>query len=56
MLDRSFVERLTNVIGKEHVHSDRVSLLSYSYDATPDYQSLPELVVEPGSTEEISEG
>ncbi|WP_221565378.1 glycolate oxidase subunit GlcD [Alkalihalobacillus sp. TS-13] len=54
MLEPSFVERLIEIIGKEYVHSDRVSLLSYSYDATPDYQSLPELIVEPGSTEEIS--
>jgi glycolate oxidase len=43
-----------HAIGANHVYDDPETLIAHSYDATPMYQSMPELVVYPGTTEEIS--
>lgn len=46
--------RLQAAVGKERYLDDEQSLVSYSYDATPMYQAMPEAVVFPVSTEEVS--
>lgn len=53
-LEADILEQFRQIVGPEHVDSDPVTLLSYSYDATPGYQSLPQAVLRPGSTEEVS--
>ncbi|MFX3618134.1 MAG: glycolate oxidase subunit GlcD [Sporolactobacillus sp.] len=47
-------ERLIEIIGAENVDDSTSGRLVYSYDATPNYQSLPDLVVAPRNTEEVA--
>jgi glycolate oxidase len=53
MLNKSVLERLTEIAGRDNVLSDEESLKCYSYDATR-YASSPDAVVKPRDTEEIS--
>lgn len=46
--------RLKAVLGSGRYLDDEQTRVSYSYDATPMYQALPEAVVFPASTEEVS--
>ncbi|WP_307394701.1 glycolate oxidase subunit GlcD [Bacillus horti] len=54
-LDTQILEKIYAIVGHAYVEDDPVSLLSYSYDATPGYQSMPQAVVRPKSTEEIAQ-
>ncbi len=53
MLDRNVITTLQQISGKDHVLTDKADLICYSYDATQ-RQFLPDVVVHPGSTEEVS--
>ncbi len=53
MLDNGIIKKLRQICGKEHVLTDRADLICYSYDATQ-RQFLPDVVVHPGSAEEVS--
>jgi glycolate oxidase len=54
MLNKSFIESLVSICGKENVLTGRVDLVAYSYDATADVpRTWPEVVVLPGSTEQV---
>lgn len=44
-----------SIVGKENVKDSQAQLLAYSYDATANFQAKPDLVVSPGSAEEIAE-
>ncbi|WP_438447719.1 FAD-binding oxidoreductase [Gorillibacterium sp. sgz5001074] len=46
--------RFKSILGDKRFLDDEQSLVSYSYDATPMYQALPEAVAFPVSTEEVS--
>ncbi|GGE49552.1 glycolate oxidase subunit GlcD [Pullulanibacillus camelliae] len=46
-------ERLIAALGSDYVHDSHEMRLVYSYDATPGMQAMPDLVVMPGSTEEV---
>ena len=48
------VAKLTALLGNEVVRSDAVSLQAYSRDATPMFAGLPEVIVAPRNTEEVS--
>jgi glycolate oxidase len=48
------VAKLTALLGSEVVRSDAVSLQAYSRDATPMFAGLPEVVVAPRNTAEVS--
>ncbi|RYF79756.1 MAG: FAD-binding oxidoreductase, partial [Chitinophagaceae bacterium] len=48
------INSFTEISGKENVLFDPESLDRYSHDETEDLRYLPEIVVKPGSTEEIS--
>lgn len=54
MLEAAVKEALIRMVGAEYVKDDMQTLVSYSYDATPMLQSLPDAVVFPNSTEEVS--
>ncbi|MCI3918709.1 FAD-binding protein [Paenibacillus sp. TRM 82003] len=54
MLSQEVRERLLAIAGAERFRDDKETLVSYSYDATPMLQSLPDGVVFPTSTEEVS--
>jgi glycolate oxidase len=53
MLEPRIVKTLREIVGAEHVSTDKVDLICYSYDATQQ-QHLPDVVVYPGSAAEIS--
>lgn len=55
MLKPHIREQLAAVVGEKWLKDDAESLVSYSYDATPLYQSMPDGVVFPGSTQEVSD-
>ncbi len=56
MLDKNVVSTLIDIVGKENILTDKGDLVTYSYDGTPDQpQVMPEVVVLPGSKEEIVE-
>ena len=48
------VSALEKIVGDKHVHVDAESLLSNSHDETEDLSYLPQAVVFPANTEEIS--
>lgn len=50
------LEELRKAVGAEHVKSDAETLERYKTDEEPDahYHHLPEVVVAPGSTEEVA--
>lgn len=54
MLNTEFIVKLEQVVGKEYVSTNQADLICYSYDATQK-QFLPDAVVHPGNTEEISQ-
>jgi glycolate oxidase len=48
------VSQLTSLLGSDVVRSDAVSLQAYSRDATPMFEGLPEVIVAPRNTQEVS--
>ena len=48
------VAQLIALVGIDVVRSDAVSLQAYSRDATPMFEGLPEVIVAPRNTEEVS--
>ncbi|MBS2968119.1 glycolate oxidase subunit GlcD [Metabacillus sp. KIGAM252] len=55
MLNLEFKEKLIAAVGKSNVEDSNASRLVYSYDATPNFQALPDAVVSPRSAEEVSQ-
>ena len=49
-----FIEEFKNIVGREHVLYDAESLDKYAHDETEDLYFLPELVIGPRTSEEIS--
>jgi len=43
------------IVGKEHVMIDEENRTEYGHDKTEDYQFMPDIVIKPGSTQEVSE-
>jgi glycolate oxidase len=54
MNSNTFIKELSALVGSEHTLTDRESLACYKYDSTPEMEGMPDAVVLPGSTEEIS--
>ncbi|MEQ2525958.1 glycolate oxidase subunit GlcD [Bacillaceae bacterium CLA-AA-H227] len=55
MITEEIKKRMIAIIGPENFDDSKVGRLCYSYDATPDLQALPDAVVSPRNTEEVSE-
>jgi glycolate oxidase len=54
MLDKVVVEKLKEIVGKKKVLTQKVDVMTYSYDATADMpRHVPDIVVMPSSTEEV---
>lgn len=53
MLEQNQITKLQQIVGKEQVSTAKADLICYSYDATQK-RFLPDVVVHPGSVEEIS--
>lgn len=54
MVPEIVIDKLKNIVGSENVETNEASLLAYSYDSTAQFQALPDAVVAPRSTEEVS--
>ena len=55
MIDAKKIEKLRKIIGKENVLDSVEQLTAYSYDGTQMWSHLPDVVVFPTKTEEVSE-
>lgn len=55
MITEEIKKKMIAIIGPENFDDSKVGRLCYSYDATPDLQALPDAVVSPRNTEEVSE-
>ena len=53
MLSEQIINELKSIVGKDNVFTSKADRICYSYDATQQ-SFLPDVVVHPGSTEEIS--
>lgn len=53
MIDQTFKQKLIDIVGERHVLDSHESKLVFSYDATPGFQSMPDVIVLPGSTEDV---
>ncbi|MFJ7724839.1 glycolate oxidase subunit GlcD [Neobacillus sp. NPDC097160] len=55
MLSNIVKEKLISIVTKENFADSKTERLVYSYDATPNFQSMPDAVVAPSNTAEVSE-
>jgi glycolate oxidase len=55
MISNNVKEKLVAIVTKENFDDSKIERLSYSYDSTPNLQSLPDAVISPRNTKEISE-
>lgn len=54
MVDVQIKEELIAVVGAENYDDSKAGRLAYSYDATPNFQSMPDAVISPRNTQEVS--
>ncbi|NSL50571.1 glycolate oxidase subunit GlcD [Calidifontibacillus erzurumensis] len=54
MITNDIKQKFIDIVGKENYQDSNEIKLVYSYDATPNFQSLPDAVISPRSTEEVS--
>jgi glycolate oxidase len=55
MIDAKIIDRLRRITGKENVLATVEEMVAYSYDATSTWQHLPDVVVFPTTSKQISE-
>ncbi|TMV51337.1 FAD-binding protein [Paenibacillus mesophilus] len=55
MLEQSIRAKLIDIVGASWFKDDMEALVSYSYDATPMQQALPDGVIFPSTTQHVSE-
>ncbi|MGJ7912573.1 glycolate oxidase subunit GlcD [Neobacillus sp. LXY-1] len=55
MLSNIVKNRLLSIVSQENFQDSQVDRLVYSYDSTPDMQSMPDAIISPRNTREISE-
>ncbi|MDQ1000636.1 glycolate oxidase [Neobacillus niacini] len=55
MLSNEVKEKLISIVTEKNFDDSKIERLVYSYDATPNFQSMPEAVISPQNTEEVSE-
>ncbi|MCA1034430.1 glycolate oxidase subunit GlcD [Bacillus infantis] len=55
MIPKAAKEKLTAIAGIDQYDDSNAVRLVYSYDATPNFQSLPDAVISPRNTGEVSE-
>ncbi|HEV8513278.1 MAG TPA: FAD-linked oxidase C-terminal domain-containing protein [Cyclobacteriaceae bacterium] len=54
-INERLIEAFRKIVGGENVFVDEEHRTEYGHDKTEDYQFMPDLVVKPGSTQEVSE-
>ncbi|MGM7722666.1 glycolate oxidase subunit GlcD [Metabacillus sp. Hm71] len=55
MITSDIKSKLIEIVGAENFDDSKAGRLVYSYDATPQFQSMPDGVISPRTTKEISE-
>jgi glycolate oxidase len=55
MLEQSTLVALERIVGKENLLCTKEDLVCYGFDATPRLGRLPDAVVKPGNTQEVSD-
>lgn len=55
MLDTTLTQELRRIVGDKYYRDDKEALVTHSYDGTPMLQSLPDGVIYPENTQQISE-
>ncbi|OZI11801.1 glycolate oxidase subunit GlcD [Bacillaceae bacterium SAS-127] len=55
MFSQQVKEKLVEIVGSDNVDDSKAGRLVYSYDATPNFQSMPDAVVAPRNTKEVSD-
>ncbi|UII57151.1 glycolate oxidase subunit GlcD [Cytobacillus spongiae] len=55
MISNQIKQLMIAIIGEENYDDTKAGRLVYSYDATPNFQSMPDAVVSPRNTKEVSE-
>jgi glycolate oxidase len=55
MIPKDVAKKLAAIVGDENYDDSQVGRLVYSYDSTPNLQSMPDAVICPRNTKEVSE-
>lgn len=55
MITEQVKRQFIDIVGAENYDDSKAGRLVYSYDATPNFQSLPDAVIAPRNTKEVSE-
>jgi len=55
MITKDIAQKLIAIVGTENFDDSKTERLVYSYDATPNLQSLPDAVISPRTAKEVSE-
>ncbi|WP_339149174.1 MULTISPECIES: glycolate oxidase subunit GlcD [unclassified Sutcliffiella] len=54
MISEGLKKQLKDIVGPENYRDSQAEKLVYSYDATPNFQAMPDAVIVPRNTEEVS--
>ncbi|RLQ96573.1 glycolate oxidase subunit GlcD [Falsibacillus albus] len=55
MISTKVLQEFQSIVGVENVDDSKAGRLVYSYDATPQFQSMPDAIVAPRTTKEVAE-
>jgi len=55
MLNERMIKQLKSIVGDQYFRVDQEALIAHSYDGTPMLQALPDGVIYPETTEQVSE-
>jgi glycolate oxidase len=55
MLSNEVKQKLITIVTEKNFDDSKIERLVYSYDATPNFQSMPDAVISPRNTEDVSE-
>lgn len=54
-MENQLINAFKKIVGDQYVLTSKEELLCYSYDATPGYSHMPDVVISPANTEEVSQ-
>lgn len=54
MLEKQIIDSFVSIVGEDNVDTSNMGRLTYSYDATPNFQAMPDAVIAPRNTNEIA--
>lgn len=54
-MNEQALKKLENIVGAAHIRKERAQLLAYSYDATANFQRMPDVALSPANTEQVAD-